>query len=96
MEFRSTLQKHVEDASDRIKQARENGYKTSPLLLELFHKIKDTPPFLAARLRTIMIAREIQPSIMKEDLRIASDMQLAMATELILNLVKEGLISVNR
>ena len=63
---------------------------------KIFNLVKDSKAFWTARERSIKITRNIQPSITDEDLKIASDMQLACASALLLNLIREGLISINK
>ena len=94
MEFRSTLEKELEQHHERLKQAEAEGYKEPPEIKEVFFLIKDSLAFMKTRMRTITVARSIQPSITDTDLKIASDMQLASASELVLNLLKEDLIKI--
>ena len=94
MEFESTLERSLKERADKLRKAKEDGYKEPPEVKKVFNLVKDSVAFHAARLRTMIIAREMQPSITDTDLKIASDMQLAMASELILNLMKEGLITI--
>jgi hypothetical protein len=96
VEFKSTLEKAMEESEARVKEERAKGHEVSPDLLQVFKLIKNSLITLeAARRRSIMVTRFIQPSITDKDLKIASDMQLATASELVLNLLKEGLISIN-
>ena len=96
MEFESTLKREVKQIDNRMKDAKAKGYKEPPEIKEVFDLVKDSMAFLIARVKTIEVARCIQPSITNEDLKIASDIQLATASQLMLNLIKEGLISINK
>jgi hypothetical protein len=96
VEFKSTLERGLERRMDRLKEAGRNGYEEPPEVKEVFKLIVNSEAYPVAGLRTMTIAKETQPSIADTDLKISSDMQLAMASELILNLIKEGLISINK
>ena len=94
MEFKSTLERAKERYNLRIDQAIAKGYKEPPEIEEIFNLIKDSKSLLKTRTKTIEIARNMQPSITDEDLKIASDMQLACASFMLLSLIKEGLITI--
>ena len=96
MKFEGTLERAKERYNFRLNQAVAKGYKEPPEIKEIFNLIKDSKAFWSARIRSIAITRDIQPSITGEDLKTASDMQLAMASALVLNLMREGLIAIKK
>ena len=96
MEFESTLQKASEKHEKHLKEAITEGYDRKPTD-EVFKLIMSSNTSMACmRSRALYIAKTVQPSITEADLKIASDMMCAMASQLVLNLIEEGLISVNR
>lgn len=96
MKFESTLERAKGRHYERLIQAEAKGYKEPPEILEIFNLIKDSTSFSKARIRSLRITQDIQPSITGEDLKIASDMQLANSLALVLNLLREGLISLKK
>lgn len=96
MEFKSTLGRAKERHNLRLKQAEAEGYKEPPEIKEVFDLIKDSASFFKARVRSLKISQDIQPSITGEDLKTASDMQLASTLSFVLDLLREGLISSNK
>ena len=96
MGIRSTLQKASEKHEKHLKEAMTKGYDRKPAD-EVFKLIMSSNTSMTCmRSRAQYITKTIQPSITKADLKIAADMMCAMASQLVLNLVKEGLISVNK
>ena len=96
MKFKSTLEKHMGQAKVNVAAAEEIGYKEDELISKIFKMVTDSSCFLKAYSRATMVSRTIQPSINDKDLKIASDMMMALASELMLGLVREGLISINK
>ena len=96
VEFESTLQRAKKRHKLRLEQAKGAGYKEPPEISGVFNLVKDSKSFLKARVYSLKIAQDIQPSIAGEDLKIASDMQLATVCSFVLNLSREGLISINK
>jgi hypothetical protein len=96
VKFRSTLERYLEQAEESLKKAKEKGYSSKPVD-EVFEMITSSAQAEdLMRVRSIMIAKTIQPSITESDLKMASDMMCALASELVLNLMREGLISLNK
>ena len=94
MEFKSTLERADEKATKRGKELLENG-DVSDILNKTFKLVthsKDIERCLQTR--AVEIARTTQPSITRSDLTIAVNMMCAMATQLVHNLLKEGLINI--
>ena len=96
MEFKSTLEKESEKQEKHLKEARAKGYSDKGVddVFELVsHSGRAVDVMIA---RTKSIAKTIQPSISGRDLQIAGNMMCAMASQLVLMLKDEGLISINK
>ena len=96
MGIRSTLQKASEKHEKHLKEGIERGYDRKPADKVFKLIISSNTAVACMRSRALYIAKTIQPSITEADLKIAADMMCAMASQLVLNLVEEGLINVNK
>ena len=96
MEFKSTLEKESEKQEKHLKETLSKGYDTKPVN-EVFELITQSGrPMTVLGSRAIHIARIIQPSISEKDLKIATNMMCALASQLVLQLKEEGLIRFNK
>lgn len=92
--FESTLQKErnkiLERAQEHVNTAQHLEYaKETEVII-------NTPAFFHTCGRAKHIAEVIQPSIMEDDLKVAVTLQLAMACELVHNLIKDGVLALNK
>ena len=96
MEFKSTLEKTAEKHENDLKEAIAKGYSDKGVddVFELVSHSNRAIDVMIARTKSI--AKTIQPSISGRDLQIAGDMMCAMASQLVLMLKNEGLISFNK
>ena len=96
MEFKSTLEKTAEKHENHLREAIAKGYSDKGVddVFELISHSGRAMDVMVAR--SLSIAKTIQPSISGRDLKIASNMMCAMASQLVLQLKKEGLISINK
>lgn len=96
MEFESTLERKGKKSAEHVEEAPKNGYKNK-LLEEVFELITSSDRATSCmQARAVDIAETIQSSITAKDLKLATNMMCAMASQLVLNLADEGLISINR
>lgn len=94
MKFESSLEKHLRESKTDLEQARREGMKEDERIQGIFDMITNSPCFPKLSARATYVSKIIQPSIADRDLKIACDMMCALASELVLNLVKEGLITI--
>ena len=95
MEFESTLERKDKKHAEHLKEAQAKGYKNE-LLDKVFKLVSSSNTVEYLQFRATDIAKAIQPSITSKDLRIARNMMCAMATQLVLNLIDEGLVNINK
>ena len=96
MEFESTLERESKKRGKELKEAIAEGRKFKSVD-EVFKLITNSDTAMRSMYgRAMHIAKIIQPSISDKDLKIASDMMSAMASQLVHNLLEEGLISINK
>lgn len=94
MEIKSTLEKTKEEWLNRRKEVEEATKDRQPELTNIFNLVERSESAKWLVRSAVTVASTIQPSIMEEDLRIAVVMQCAQATQLVYNLVEEGLITI--
>ena len=94
MEFKSTLKRETERITEKVEQARANGMKEDPLIKKVFKLVIDAKCYIRMYARAVYIAKTIQPSIADDDCKKAADMQMALCSNVLLQLVKEELINI--
>lgn len=96
MKFESTLERKSKECIEHIEEALKDGYENK-LLDEVFNLITSSDRATGCmQARAVDIAETIQPSITVRDLKLATNMMCAMASQLVLNLADEGLININK
>jgi hypothetical protein len=94
MEFRSTLEREKERLTTDAKRMEDIDIEVSPLVLTVNKLIRNSPKFSFTFNQAINTVKTIQPSITEEDCRIAVCLELTLCSELIINLIEDGLLEI--